>query len=860
MKLRTGGVHIRITSCISILALLAVAMVTGPSAVKEIRHHIYGATTRAQNNVTQLTVRYLPGVSSVDQEGNPNGTSVIDGVTFTFGNTFPNNIVALNFTPAITIADAHTMAGIMRTTGLFDVVDVMVPLRPTITGTQWPTCASTICDVKQDWYLDAMGARTVWTDSAANSVYPTVAVIDSGILAHPDIDGNTLPGYDFVGRSSVYVPVWGRNVDVDGLTSGGDGDGYDANPLDQGQGRTLGQCHLPLFQLFEQRYTNAPAADSSWHGTGVASIIAAEADNNEGIKGVAPKAKILPLRVLGRCVETDDSANLANAIRWAAGLSVTDPENGNVLPLNTNKAHVINLSLGADQEINDYCPSVYQDAITAAINAGVSVVASAGNDSDSAIPRYVDARRNSPSNCAGVISVGATKPNGTTAWYTNINADIVAPGGDTRTAYEDGILVASSTETGPYTTPSYQYKFGQGTSYASPMVAGAIAMAKAKYHSTSDLARLTPFAIKQAVLQAASINGTPCTGCGHGLLTIPNLLTTLDPTTEPTTPQNVVRTGGPYSSTTGLVQWDAPASNIWNPVTAYTVRAYTAPTGGSVAASCTPADLVDLYCLLTGLATDTTYYVSVTATTVGSTTSARAALTTISRAAAPTGLVATPGPGKATLSWNSVTDFGSFYFIGLYEGLIYTSETGGASIGSCYVNSPNTCDFENLTPGVTYWMEVTAMTGSQDGSFVPARVRVVPTALPVVVTTPPAVAAPPAVTTPPASNNSNTNSGSNTSTNTSPSLSNSPVSASPAPVVYKPQALVAVTSLAKTAGIAIPAGAKTSISVASSLKKICVISAGKVKMVGAGTCKVSLTVTPKKGKAVKKTVSVKISK
>ncbi|MFP3599986.1 S8 family serine peptidase, partial [Chryseobacterium sp. SIMBA_029] len=80
------------------------------------------------------------------------------------------------------------------------------------------------------------------------------------------------------------------------------------------------------------------ARNSSWHGTHVAGIIAAVAGNGKGIAGVAPQAKIVPVRVIGTC--GGYTSDIADGIRWAAGGSVSGA------PANANPARVINLSLG----------------------------------------------------------------------------------------------------------------------------------------------------------------------------------------------------------------------------------------------------------------------------------------------------------------------------------------------------------------------------------------------------------------------------------------------------------------------------------------------------------------------------------
>ena len=79
-------------------------------------------------------------------------------------------------------------------------------------------------------------------------------------------------------------------------------------------------------------------SDSSWHGTHVAGTIAANSNNGQGVAGINWNARILPVRVLGKC--GGYNSDISDGIRWAAGLSVAG------VPANANPARVINLSLG----------------------------------------------------------------------------------------------------------------------------------------------------------------------------------------------------------------------------------------------------------------------------------------------------------------------------------------------------------------------------------------------------------------------------------------------------------------------------------------------------------------------------------
>ncbi|KQR65402.1 hypothetical protein ASF98_09785 [Arthrobacter sp. Leaf337] len=224
-----------------------------------------------------------------------------------------------------------------------------------------------------------------------------VAVVDTGITSHSELNASVLPGYDMMSD-----PAYSR-----------DSSGRDANRRDEGDWTPPGMCG-----------DGAPASPSSWHGTQVAGIIAAAANNSSGISGVAPEAKILPVRALGPC--GGYMSDIADGIVWAAGGSVAG------LPANPNPARVINLSLGG----NVACPATFQSAVNFAYESGAAVIAAAGNENRPA----ADA---SPSNCRNVLSVAALTRTGNLAPYSNYGAavDVAAPGGNMTQNPADGIVV-----------------------------------------------------------------------------------------------------------------------------------------------------------------------------------------------------------------------------------------------------------------------------------------------------------------------------------------------------------------------------------------------------------------------------------
>ena len=234
----------------------------------------------------------------------------------------------------------------------------------------------------------------------------TVGVIDTGYRPHADLAANIVGGYDFISDAA----------------TANDGDGRDADAQDPGDWSEAGQCDAA-----------ASARNSSWHGTHVAGTIAALTNDSNGVAGVAFGARVLPLRVLGRC--GGFTSDIADAIIWGSGGSVSG------VPENANPARVLNLSLGGAGS----CATTTQAAIDSARSRGAVVIVAAGNSNQ-------DAANFTPANCSGVITVAAVARDGGKAPYSNFGAvvDVAAPGGSTANGAADGILSTLNTGT---TTP-----------------------------------------------------------------------------------------------------------------------------------------------------------------------------------------------------------------------------------------------------------------------------------------------------------------------------------------------------------------------------------------------------------------------
>ena len=264
-------------------------------------------------------------------------------------------------------------------------------------------------------------ANTAW-DNGYQGQGKIIAVIDTGITAHPDLAANltTPAGYDFI-----------TNV-----TTANDGSARDSNPADPGD-----WCG-----------TNP----SSWHGTHVTGIAAAVTNNQVGVAGTAFRSKVLTARALGKCGGT--LVDIADAITWASGGTVAG-----VPAVGSNKAVVINLSLGG----SGTCSSTFQNAINGAVQRGVTVVVAAGNSN-------ANAANFQPASCLNVITVGASTSAGGKAsfsnWGTTSVVDVAAP----------GVGILSTLNTGTTTPGSASYANYSGTSMAAPFVAGVVALMQSK--------------------------------------------------------------------------------------------------------------------------------------------------------------------------------------------------------------------------------------------------------------------------------------------------------------------------------------------------------------------------------------------
>ncbi|CRK56106.1 Serine protease [Alloactinosynnema sp. L-07] len=446
------------------LAASSVAIVAAPVANAEQPGRAYVENVADGDIVDQYIVTYKPQsqarrdkakrVASQRAAGTKHGVAVEELRDTALGSQVVRTDRGL---------DAAQARGFLRTLAAQPDVEAVEPdsrFYPTYSpndtyyGDQWHYWESTA----------GMRLPTAW--DTANGAGSVVAVIDTGRTFHPDLDANTLPGYDFISSSS----------------AARDGNGRDSNPQDQGDWvPNAGDCGV-----------GSNPSDSSWHGTHVAGTIAAVTGNGSGVAGVAPNAKVLHARVLGFCGGA--LSDIADAIIWASGGSVPG------VPANANPAKVINMSLGG----GGACGTTYQNAINSAVGRGSSVIVAAGNSN-------IDAANTRPANCGGVITVAATDRQGNRASYSNYGAviDVSAPGGETATA-TNGVLSAMNAGT---TTPGGStYEYYQGTSMATPHVAGLVALMLGEKS-------MSPASVESSLkANSRPLPGSCSGGCGAGLV------------------------------------------------------------------------------------------------------------------------------------------------------------------------------------------------------------------------------------------------------------------------------------------------------------------------------------------------------
>ena len=254
-------------------------------------------------------------------------------------------------------------------------------------------------------------ANEAWDRATGAGV--VVAVLDTGITNHSDLNANVIAGYDFISNT----------------TTAGDGNGRDPDASDPGD-YYAGQS-------------------SSWHGTHVAGTVAAVTNNAKGVAGTAFNAKVMPVRVLGR--GGGATSDIADAVIWSSGGSVPG------VPNTSTPAEVINLSLGGSGS----CGTTMQNAINGAVSRGSTLVIAAGNSN-------ANTSGFTPANCNNVIAVASITSTGARSSFSNYGPliDIAAPGSN----------ILSTLNAGTQGPGAESYASYSGTSMAAPHVAGVVAL------------------------------------------------------------------------------------------------------------------------------------------------------------------------------------------------------------------------------------------------------------------------------------------------------------------------------------------------------------------------------------------------
>jgi serine protease len=321
-------------------------------------------------------------------------------------------------------------------------------------GAQWWLLPATGTDANAlaDRRRGVPGFQSAWLrPGGTGSPSAVIAVLDTGITPHPELEGRVLPGYDFVAD----------------LKFGADGDGRDANPNDPGDGVTLSDLSDPHFK-------GCTVSNSSWHGTVIAGLTAARTNDANGVAAIHWDGRILPVRVAGKCGA--DVADIVEGMRWAAGLPACRRDDGagtcvEFAPVNANPARIVNISFGS----SNACGAAYQTAVNELKAANAVVIAAAGNE---------HATPTRPANCTGAIGVAGLARDGYKTHYSNFGGALAATGiatvsgddnGDPAARWnvlaDEGILSIGNDNSG---APGYYYFWG--TSFSAPLVSGAVSL------------------------------------------------------------------------------------------------------------------------------------------------------------------------------------------------------------------------------------------------------------------------------------------------------------------------------------------------------------------------------------------------
>lgn len=359
----------------------------------------------------------------------------------------------------------------------------------------------------QQWYLGTIDAPQAWnTETGDPNV--VIAVLDTGVEStHEDMSGKLLPGCSVLG--SFDENSCGSNVD-----------------------------------------------DNYGHGTGVAGTAAARTNNGIGVAGVCWNCMILPVKVLGDS-GSGSVADTVEGMLYARQYALSNP----------SKKVVINMSLGRDCQSSGVLQSE-QDAINAAWNAGILIVASAGNDGNS--------NMQCPASADHVIAVSATTSSDTKASFSSYGSyiDLAAPG--------VGIvnLLGTSNVAGSF------YTNWSGTSFSAPIVSGVAGLVWSANMSKTNAQ------VEQILKDTAEdIGSSTFFGNGRVNAEFAVALASGSPSPTPTPGPSPTPTPAPPSGNLSLTGFNPGSAGVTNSLTATgaasgaTVRFYYSSRTGSTSIS-----------------------------------------------------------------------------------------------------------------------------------------------------------------------------------------------------------------------------------------------------------------------------------
>ncbi len=458
-----------------------------------------------------------------------------------------------------------------------------------------------------------------------------VAVIDTGIqIDHPDLQAN----------------IWTNAAEANGVAGvDDDHNGY----VDDVHG----------WDFLNNDATIYDGDGTEHHGTHVAGIIAAVADNGRGVAGLAPNVKIMPLKFMGPTGSGGTGGSTENAVKaldYAKRMGAT----------------VVNASFGVD---------VNSTALRQAIaDAGLVVAAASGNagqNVDGAGTKLYPAAYT----LTNIVSVTAVDRAGTLPSFSNYGAtsvDVGAPGVDIGSTFPDA---------------TYPYQTMSGTSMAAPFVAATAALVATadRTLSASSIASI----ITSTAVPLPALAGTTTTG---GMVNAEAAVVVA--ARVPPEPRNVTGSRGDGTVT---VSWQPPVGSP-TPVTGYTV---TLAGGGTTVTKSTAASVTTT--TLGGLANGTTYTASVSATNSAGTgpSTPGIQLAPATAPGRPTAVTATGANTRVDVTWQPpASDGGSP--VRSYT-VTATPDTGSGSSVSTTVAAPGVSgSVPGLTNGVAYTVAVTA--------------------------------------------------------------------------------------------------------------------------------------------------------